>query len=257
MPSNGIYRVAGLRTYDFDVPETVEAIARAANDRRPVVYAFVNAHSAILRRSEPDYADLLESPGVVPVSDGSSMTLGARLFGVRLKRSPGPDVFEASAATAARSGQAFYLLGSSPETCEKLAQALVQRHPGLHIAGFASPPFGPWSAEDTQRMIEQVRASGADVLWLGVSAPKQEIWAAENAERLGIPIVCVGAAFDFLSGSKGRAPEWVRRMGLEWVHRLASEPGRLWHRYLIGNTRYAADLVRYRVERVESEAALP
>jgi len=126
-----------------------------------------------------------------------------------------------------------------------LADSLRSRHDGLIVAGTATPPFGEWSAEENRRLVEAVKSSGARILFMGVSAPKQEIWAYEHVDELQMPIVCVGAAFDFGAGAKSRAPEWMRKAGIEWVHRLLSEPGRMWKRYLVGNTLFIWDVVRY------------
>jgi N-acetylglucosaminyldiphosphoundecaprenol N-acetyl-beta-D-mannosaminyltransferase len=113
------------------------------------------------------------------------------------------------------------------------------------VAGTATPPFGEWSCGDNRQLVEAVQLSGARILFMGVSAPKQEIWAYEHLDELRMPIVCVGAAFDFGTGRKSRAPEWMRAAGLEWVHRLFSEPGRMWRRYLVGNTLFVWDVVRW------------
>jgi N-acetylglucosaminyldiphosphoundecaprenol N-acetyl-beta-D-mannosaminyltransferase len=139
----------------------------------------------------------------------------------------------------------FYLLGGGEGVVEALAAGLTTRHPGLRIAGLGTPPFGAWSDEDSADMAAAAAASGADIVWVGVSAPKQEIWAVRWASTIGHPVVCVGAAFDFLSGRKARAPRWMRTAGLEWLFRLASEPRRVWKRYLIGNAVFMVDLVRY------------
>jgi len=109
----------------------------------------------------------------------------------------------------------------------------------------ATPAYGEWPAEETERLVRTVRNSGADVLWMGVAAGKQEVWALRQLDALSMPVLCVGAAFDFLSGTKPRAPGWVRRAGLEWLFRFATEPRRLWRRYTVGNAIYLLDLLRY------------
>jgi N-acetylglucosaminyldiphosphoundecaprenol N-acetyl-beta-D-mannosaminyltransferase len=127
-----------------------------------------------------------------------------------------------------------------------LRDALVARYPGLQIVGIATPPHGTWPDDVSLDLADQVRRSGAQILWIGVSAPKQEIWARRYLAQTGVPTVCVGAAFDFLSGSMRRAPSWMRKRGLEWLYRLLSDPRRLWKRYLIGNLRFLIDLAHFR-----------
>lgn len=222
-------------------------VAVRARDATPVVYVLVNAHSAKLRRESPPYAALLADTGrCVNLPDGASVTYAARLLGYGdIGRCPGPDLMEAICARAAVDGIPVFLLGGAEGVADSLADALRSRHEGLFVAGTATPAFGEWSDEENRRLVEAVTASGARILFTGVSAPKQEIWAYEHLDDLGMPIVCVGAAFDFGTGRKSRAPQWMRRAGLEWVHRLLSEPGRMWKRYLVGNTLFMWDVLRY------------
>lgn len=214
---------------------------------RATVHVLVNAHSAKLRRESPEYASLLaDTDRCVNLPDGASVTYAARLLGYGdIGRCPGPDLMEAVCARAAGEGIPVFFLGGADGVAPALANALRSRHQGLVIAGTATPPFGEWSAEENRRLVEAVRASGARILFMGVSAPKQEIWAYEHLDELQIPIVCVGAAFDFGTGTKSRAPEWMRRIGAEWVHRFVSEPGRMWKRYLVGNTLFIWDVIKY------------
>lgn len=212
----------------------------------PHVFVFVNAHSASLRARDAAYAAALENPHVIGLADGFAIELGSRWTrsGVA-QRSPGPDFFEHACARAAQEGGRFFLLGGAPGVAPALARSLQQRYPGLEIAGTATPPFGIWPEAISLELAQQVRSSGADVLWLGVSAPKQETWALAHLGATGVPTVCVGAAFDFLSGAIDRAPAWMRANGLEWLYRLTRDPRRLWRRYIFGNARFLYDLARY------------
>lgn len=237
--------VAGLPVTRADVTEVLDALWRDANAHEPRVYALVNGHSATLRRVA-GYLDALEAPLTAPLVDGAPVALGVWLTGQgRTARCPGPDLLEAAAARASRDGASFYLLGGAPGVAEALGDCLTTRHPGLRIAGTATPSFDDWSDAESACMADAAAASGASIVWLGVSAPKQEIWAASWAQRVGRPVVCVGAAFDFLSGRKPRAPSWMRAAGLEWLFRLLSEPRRVWKRYLVGNAVFLWDLLRF------------
>ncbi len=210
------------------------------------MYAFINGYSARLRGQRPDYAQAIENGRVVPLPDGVPMTMGARITGQGdVHRCPGPDLMETAAARAARDGRTFALVGGGPGTAEALRDALIARHPGLEIAAAVMPPYGDWTDEESRELVDVMKNSGADIVWLGVSAPKQEVWACRWAAEIGRPVVCVGAAFDFLSGRKPRAPLWMRTVGLEWLFRLLSEPRRLGSRYLVGNAVFIADLLRY------------
>lgn len=239
--------VAGMRVTPLDVPAAVERICADAASSTPRVYALVNAHSSKLRRESPEYGSLLEdSRRVIGLADGASVSAAARLSGCTdVGRSPGPDLLEACCAECARTGVPVFLLGGAPGVAERLAEVLAARHEGLHVAGTATPPYGEWSEAEDGRLVRAVRDSGAKLVWMGVSAPKQEIWAYRHADKVGVPLVCVGAAFDFATGSKPRAPRWMRRAGIEWMHRLMTEPGRLWKRYLVGNWLFVVDVARY------------
>lgn len=237
--------VAGLRLIPVGVEAARDMVLADAHAPNPRVYVLVNAYSATLRRQNPDYASALESPSVRGLPDGAPVAWGARRAGAGTTiRCPGPDLLEACVRMAASDGTPMFLLGGDSGVAEELAVRLQEIAPGLQIAGTATPPYGTWSAEDSEALCLRVRESGAKVLWLGVSAPKQETWAVANLDSLGIPVVCVGAAFDFYSGRKPRAPKWMRSAGLEWLFRLLSEPGRTWRRYLIGNAVFIWDLLR-------------
>lgn len=244
-------RIANVAGYPIARTNTLDAAELLADDAArggsARVYVLVNAHSSKLRRESADYARLLpDSDRVVCLADGASVSYAARLLGHRdVGRCPGPDLLEACCARCAADGVTIFLLGGAEGVAEMLASVLTKRHPGLVVAGTATPPFGEWPAEESARLVSSVRASGAQILWMGVSAPKQETWAYEHLEALGMPTVCVGAAFDFNTGRKARAPQWMRTLGMEWAHRLATEPTRMWRRYLIGNSLFLWDAVRF------------
>jgi len=239
--------VAGLSVVYGNASTAVDMLMMDAALSAARVYVLVNAHSAKLRREDAGYARVLaDRQRVICLPDGASITAGARLLGLGdIGRCPGPDLLEAACAVCAASGISVFLLGGAPGVADKLKADLITRYPGLQVAGTFTPPYGEWPEAASQQMVRMVQNSGAQVLWLGVSAPKQEKWAYEYAEKLSMPIVCVGAAFDFASGGKKRAPAWMRRVGMEWLYRLYSEPRRMWRRYLVGNAQFLFDLVRY------------
>lgn len=247
--------VAGLRIVPAHVSDSVDLVWDDVAHGSAHVFAFVNGYSATLRRTSAAYAQALRDDRVVGLPDGAAITLGARSIGLGdIGRAPGPDVFSAACQRAAEDGTTFFLLGGQPGVAEVLRDKLTATYPGLVVAGTATPPFGEWSQAETQELVARVHESRAQVLWLGVSAPKQETWALRNLAELRIPAVCVGAAFDFLAGAKPRAPRWMRGAGLEWAFRLGSEPRRLWRRYLIGNARFLGDLALYRGAPVDADA---
>jgi N-acetylglucosaminyldiphosphoundecaprenol N-acetyl-beta-D-mannosaminyltransferase len=126
-----------------------------------------------------------------------------------------------------------FFYGGAEGVADELANRLASRYPGLIVAGTCCPPFRPMSEAEDRRAVEQINASRPDVVWVGLGAPKQEKWMFEHVGRIHAPVIIgVGAAFDFHSGRIAWAPGWIRRIGMEWIYRLAREPGRMWRRNL-------------------------
>jgi len=146
-------------------------------------------------------------------------------------------------AAAAAEGLGVYLYGSTEETLALLGRQLLGLFPNLKIAGAEAPPFRPLNSDEEALAIERINASGAAFVFLGIGSPKQELFAWRHRSRISAIQLCVGAAFDFIAGTKTRAPQWMQQLGLEWLHRLLSEPRRLGLRYLIGNARFIALLL--------------
>ncbi|MGA7706059.1 MAG: WecB/TagA/CpsF family glycosyltransferase, partial [Solirubrobacteraceae bacterium] len=158
----------------------------------------------------------------------------------------GPDLMAHFCAHAALAGTPMYLYGGrSPEALDLLVARLCERFPGLRIVGGFSPPFRPLTAAERERVVAEIDACGAQVVWVGTGQPKQELWMHEMRPLLAAPLlVGVGAAFDFHAGIVSQAPSWMQRSGLEWVYRLSREPRRLWRRYLTQNPRFVVGFVR-------------
>lgn len=148
----------------------------------------------------------------------------------------GPDLMLAVCDAGRAVGLRHFFYGGAPGVAEQLRTALTARFPGLEVAGTFTPPFRELSPEEFVSLQQQIAAARPDVIWVGLSTPKQEKFMAAAANQLDAALlVGVGAAFDFLSGRVPQAPRWMQRSGLEWLHRLATEPRRLWRRYLVHN----------------------
>jgi N-acetylglucosaminyldiphosphoundecaprenol N-acetyl-beta-D-mannosaminyltransferase len=137
-------------------------------------------------------------------------------------------------------------MGGDPGAAEAAAEVLKSRYPGLQVAGTYCPPYGFDQDEpENRRAVEAVRSAEPDILFVGLGSPKQELWIARHMEELAIPVsIGVGISFSFTAGQVRRAPKWMRRVGLEWLHRLFSEPRRLWKRYLLRGPRFAPLVAR-------------
>jgi N-acetylglucosaminyldiphosphoundecaprenol N-acetyl-beta-D-mannosaminyltransferase len=142
-------------------------------------------------------------------------------------------------ALAVRRGHRHYFYGGSPRVLDQLVERLTQRHKGMVVAGYRSPPFRPLTAEEDAMDVAAINAARPDFVWVGLGMPKQEKWMASHVGRIqAAALVGVGAAFDFHAGTKPRAPFWMQHSGLEWLFRLATEPRRLARRYLLDNTMF-------------------
>jgi N-acetylglucosaminyldiphosphoundecaprenol N-acetyl-beta-D-mannosaminyltransferase len=147
-------------------------------------------------------------------------------------------------ADAERRGEAVYFYGCSVETLAKLRTRLAEVFPRLVVAGMHSPPYRPLTEREDEDLIKSINESGARVVFVSLGCPKQEIWMAEHRGRIGAVMMGVGAAFSYHAGTLKRAPIWMQNHGLEWVHRLASEPRRLWKRYCVTNTMFVLGALR-------------
>jgi N-acetylglucosaminyldiphosphoundecaprenol N-acetyl-beta-D-mannosaminyltransferase len=178
-------------------------------------------------------------------SDGMPVTwLLRRLRFREQQRISGTELMRKYCALAESRGEAVYFYGSTDETLTKLRVALMAEFPALRIAGLCSPPFRSLTEEEDAESVAHINESGAGVVFVSFGCPKQEKWMAAHRGRIRAVMIGVGAAFDFLASVRNRAPLWMQRCGLEWLHRLCSEPRRLSQRYLLTNTLFIAGIVR-------------
>ena len=131
-----------------------------------------------------------------------------------------------------------YFYGSKPETLEMLKAELTRKYPGINIKGMYSPPFRALDSKEDEEVIRRINESGADIVWIGLGAPKQEQWMNAHKGRINGVMMGVGAGFDFHAGTIQRAPVWLQKIGLEWLYRLIRDPGRLLNRYLVTNNKF-------------------
>lgn len=220
---------------------TIHAWASARDSRYVCI---CNVHSVVTAANDGRFLQVIAQADMATPDGAPVAWMMRRLGAPEQLRISGPDLMQLYCAAAAQRGEAIYLYGSTPTTLEMLERVLCQKFPGLVIAGRRSPPFRTLSAEEDQADVDDINRSGAGTVWVSLGCPKQELWMAAHAGRVNAVMVGVGAAFDFHAGTVARAPAWMRRFGLEWLHRLASEPRRLWRRYLLSNTSFIVGAVR-------------
>ena len=208
------------------------------------VVCICNVHSVVTARHDAGFRAALAAADLA-TPDGAPVAWMLRRQGATGQaRVSGPDLMADYLAEAAARSESVFLYGSTEATLEALQRVLWQRHPSLRIAGALSPPFRPLTPEEDAAHVEAINASGAGTVWVSLGCPKQELWMHAHRGRVKAVMVGVGAAFDFHAGTAARAPLWMREHGLEWLHRFASEPGRLWRRYLVTNTLFILGAAR-------------
>ena len=223
------------------LPSAVTQILNAGKEKRTGLVVTPNVDHIVMLQDDSDMKRIYDH-ALFRYADGMPIVWLSKIVkGKSLpERVTGADLLIAVCEQAAKTDLNIYFLGGNPGIAEQAATKLKSKFAGLKISGIYSPPFGfENNPEETNWIINDINARNVDILFIGVGAPKQEKWAAKYSDRLQVgPILCVGAAFDFAAGVINRAPLWVQKSGCEWVWRLASEPARMWRRYLIRDSRF-------------------
>ncbi|MFZ0493700.1 MAG: WecB/TagA/CpsF family glycosyltransferase [Acidimicrobiia bacterium] len=227
---------------------TIEELLHLIDNRpadRATVVAFCNVHSVMTARRRRDVADALQDADVA-APDGMPVAWGLRAAGIRNQpRVDGPTFLQQALHHGLDHDWKHFFFGSSPDTLAMVIDQARSSVPDLSIVGSISPPFREPTDQDIAHAAEQIASSGADVVWVGLGMPKQELWMHRARLHLpGVALLGVGAAFDFIAGTTQRAPAWMQASGLEWLHRFSQEPRRLWRRYLVNNPLYMTLLAR-------------
>lgn len=231
-------RILGVNIAITNMQETVNLIMDHLEDIRGQFICLSNVHTTVMAEKDAEYRKIQNS-AFLALPDGSPLALVQRLRGYRsAEQVAGPDLMPALWKATEHTAYSHYFYGSTPETIEALQKNLGSRYPELKIAGMEAPPFRPLTEEEDRQAVERINASGADFVWVGLGAPKQEKWMYEHRGRIHGVMFGVGAGFDFHAGTVKRAPDWMRRHYLEWLYRLVQDPKRLWKRYVQTNGKF-------------------
>lgn len=230
----------------------VRAVASWVDGGERTYVCVTGVHGVMESQDDPELRRIHNESGLT-TPDGMPMVWSGRFAGARwMSRVYGPDLMLRLCAESADAGWSHFFYGAGPGVADKLADRLRERFPGLMVAGTHSPPYGELTSDEAEDVITAINSSGADLVWVGLSTPKQEKWMAAFRGRLNAPVLLgVGAAFDIHAGLVRQAPRWMQRSGLEWLFRLAVEPGRLWRRYLRANPAFLARIARNRPSLVD------
>ena len=225
----------GVRVSNITFDGVCTAVDQRIAERKPGFIATPNVNMICSYQRNPAFAEAYDQ-AFLWLPDGQPLLWVARLLGLKLsEKLSGSDMVPLITAHAAKRGHRVFFFGGLAGAAEISAQRMRQRYPDLQIAGVYVPPYGfEHDPEENAKAIAAVRDSQADICWVALGCPKQELWMSRHREELGVPVCMgVGAALDFLSGKVKRAPRWVQQLGFEWLWRLLQEPRRLWRRYLV------------------------
>jgi N-acetylglucosaminyldiphosphoundecaprenol N-acetyl-beta-D-mannosaminyltransferase len=236
------FAVLGVRVNAVQIADAVERMEEWIARRESCRYVAVTGmHGVTEAQHDAKFKEILNGAGMV-VPDGMPLVwLGRRkgFPGLR-RRVYGPELLETFCAKTVAKGYRHFFYGGAPGVAEELARRFAERFAGMVIAGTYCPPFRVLTEEEDREAISAIENSRADIVWVGLSTPKQERWMNEHCSQLNAAVlVGVGAAFDFHTGRVAQAPEWMRENGFEWLYRLLREPRRLWRRYLIYGSEFA------------------
>jgi N-acetylglucosaminyldiphosphoundecaprenol N-acetyl-beta-D-mannosaminyltransferase len=242
-PGRTVRLVGGVPFRITDFQGAVEwVLALAAGTPRALNVRFLNAWNVALAHRDSGYRSLLVDRGI-NLPDGMPVAWLLQRRGPTGRpadRIRGPSLFREVMRQGVPRQVRHFLLGGTPEVLDDLAGALTSRYDGVQIVGRFAPPFAPLTDDYLAECVERIRPSTPDLVWVGLGTPKQDYAGDRLCAALRLPVLNVGAAFDFAAGAKREAPVWMQRAGFEWLFRLASEPRRLWRRYLLGNVGFVA-----------------
>jgi N-acetylglucosaminyldiphosphoundecaprenol N-acetyl-beta-D-mannosaminyltransferase len=237
--------ILGVGVMPMTISRAVATLDQWRQDGRRDYVCCVSVHGLVTAQRDPLVRQALNRSGLA-TQDGMPLVWWSRRSGFKhASRVCGPDLMEAVMAVSAERKYRHYFYGGNPDTVAKLIANFQLRFPGLIVAGHRCPPFRPLTEAEDAEDVAAINAASPDFVWVGLGMPKQEKWMLSHVGRIqASALLGVGAAFVFHSGAKPRAPGWMQRNGIEWLFRLASEPGRLGRRYVIDNAVFLAHGIR-------------
>ncbi len=243
-------RVFGVPVTPCTYESAVAAVIDAAKAHESFGVAALATHGLMTAVENEDFRHAIERLDLV-TPDGQPVRWALNLLidPPLAERVYGPELTEHVCDAAAREGVSVYLFGSTERTCRALERALVARYPGIDIVGVQPDRFREATREEDKADVARIVESGAGIVLVGRGCPRQERWVADHLSRVPAAMLAVGAAFDYLAGTLAAPPVWMQRAGLEWLHRLAQEPRRLWRRYLVTNSQFLVHFVPLYVRR--------
>lgn len=237
--------ILGVQTDAQGFDEAITTLAAWASGTTGRYVSTCPVYTLMMCREQPDVMQAVNGADMV-TADGMPIVWVQQRRGHRqAERVYGPDIMDALCRRTAGTAIKHYFWGGLPGVAEQLVERLQAKNPSLHVAGTFSPPVQTVGSTPDPAVVDQLNRSGADVIWVGLGSPKQDLWMQRYRPVLHAPLLIgVGAAFDMLAGIKAQAPRWMQRSGIEWLFRLAQEPRRLGRRYLVYNPLFVWHVLR-------------
>ena len=230
--------ILGVKIAAIDMPWLLEFTEQNIQELSGDYMCAANVHTTVTAWEDEHYRNV-QNGGIMAIPDGAPLYYVGKMRGFKeIGRTTGPDYMERIFEISAQKGYRHFFYGSSEQTLEKMRKKLQQKYPELCIAGMYSPPYRELTPEEKRADIDRINEANADFIWVGLGAPKQELWMAEHQGKVKGFMVGVGAAFDFFAENIKRAPKWMQFCCLEWLYRLIQEPSRLFARYWHSNIRF-------------------
>ena len=231
--------------------EFVRAIFTMPTSPVSATINLVGVPAIISAKENPKYAEMYNSSTMAAIDGAPIVKLGRRK-GFDCERCAAPDIMGPIFKESIKCGKTHYFYGGkNDEVLKELHKNLEREYPGIHIAGMYSPPFRQLTEMEDKNVCDEINRLHPDFLWVGIGAPKQEMWMWEHRDRINRTVMLgVGAGFDFFAGTLAKAPSWMETAGVEWLFRLSKEPKRLWRRYILGGFKYIYYTIEAKLKRL-------
>lgn len=239
-------KLFGVKTVVSHMEEAVSYVRKNKERLKGKYVSFANVHTTVTAKEEKEFRKVQNEAALV-MPDGKPLSFVMKKRGYEeAEQIAGPDFMKRMwEVTAESQEESHYFYGAGEETIAALEEKLKAQYPNLKIAGMESPPYRELTEEEKEAAVKRINESGADYLWVGLGAPKQEYWMNEHKGKIHAVMFGVGAAFDFHAGTIKRAPKWMQKCYLEWFYRILQDPGRLWKRYAVTNARFILMVIGY------------
>ena len=235
--------ILGVNINVTNMQDTVKVITENLDNIKGDYICVSNVHTTVMSYEDESYK-AIQNGGFMALPDGKPLSIVSKKRGFKeAERVTGPDLMEEIFKISEEKGYSHYFYGSTQETLDKLKTELKEEYPKMNIVGMYSPPFRELKKEEKKEIVDNINQVKPDFIWVGLGAPKQEIWMNEHKKKVNGLMIGVGAGFDYHAGNINRAPKWMQNMSLEWLYRLAQDPKRLFKRYFITNIKFIANVI--------------